>query len=360
MLLTELNIKGGTRVSDLWPLKGMPLTSLDVSKTRVSDLSPVTGAPLKVLSIMDTAVADLSPLEGMPLTILHCNQSRVSDLSPLEGTTLTQLHCGQTQVSALSPLRGLPLTRFSCGHTQISDLSPLAGMKLNELFCESTAVADLSLLKGMPLHRLRCHTTRVSSLSPLKELPLLELWIDFPLYSQADEALLKSLPLKIIGERGHVSHSAAEFWKKIESRRQSAEGFAAQIATLPIKEQVAAVVGKLKELNFDGNEIGHLIEGIEDDAVTIASLELGGWTIDITPLMALTKLKKLTLIGGPFWLDISTVTHLPLEELICTEDIARRNAPVLQGMKTLKKINNRPAVEYLNHLSKETLAPASE
>ena len=37
-----------TRVSDIGPLKGMPLTSLNCAQTPISDLSPLRGMPLTV------------------------------------------------------------------------------------------------------------------------------------------------------------------------------------------------------------------------------------------------------------------------------------------------------------------------
>jgi hypothetical protein len=62
--------------------------------------------------------------------------------------------------------------------------------------------------------------------------------------------------------------------------------------------------------------------------------------------MAFTKLKKLTLSGGPHRLDLSVVSTLPLEELTCPEPMARKNAPILAEIKTLKTINGRPAAAF--------------
>ena len=40
--------------------------------------------------------SDLSPLQGLPLTTLNCGNTQVSDLSPLTGMHLTFLGCGNT------------------------------------------------------------------------------------------------------------------------------------------------------------------------------------------------------------------------------------------------------------------------
>ena len=46
-----------------------------------------------LLDCGDTKVSDLSPLKGMPLTWLWCDGTQVSDLSPLEGMRLEGLCC---------------------------------------------------------------------------------------------------------------------------------------------------------------------------------------------------------------------------------------------------------------------------
>ena len=61
---------GNGKLSDLSPLKGMPLTMFSCKHTRVRDLSPLQGMELTYLTIQDTQVSDLSPLKGMKLTTL--------------------------------------------------------------------------------------------------------------------------------------------------------------------------------------------------------------------------------------------------------------------------------------------------
>jgi WD40 repeat protein len=165
---------GLTEVSDLSPLKGMRLTFLNCGTTRVSDLSPLTGMKLTSLYCDRTNVSDISPLQGMPLESLICFATPLSDLSPLKGMRLTRLDCGQTHASDLSPLKGMPMTYLNCGTTRVSDLSPLKGMKLRKLFCDNTIVSDLSPLKGMQLVELYCFATPLSDLSQLEGMNLRE------------------------------------------------------------------------------------------------------------------------------------------------------------------------------------------
>lgn len=106
----------------------MPLTTLDCSLTRVSDLSP---------------------LKGMPLTSLNVSRcSAIGDLGPLKGMQLITLHCSKTQVSDLRPLVGMPLKELLLMETRVTDLTPLAGMKL-EIF----SVTPSNITKGIEIIR---------------------------------------------------------------------------------------------------------------------------------------------------------------------------------------------------------------
>ena len=66
----------------------------------------------------------------------------------------------------------------------------------------------------------------------------------------------------------------------------------------------------------------------------------------ILKALAFKGLKKLTVTGGSDYMDLAPLTHLPLEELTCPEPMARKDGPVLKGIKTLKTINGRPAAEF--------------
>lgn len=136
------------------------VTELSFLTDRVTDISPVRAlAKLTNLSCAGSGsgkgqLTDLSPLRSLPLRSLICNETSVSDLSPLKGMPLTALDCGGTRVSDLAPLKGMPLTKMTCAGTKVSDLSPLQGMPLTTLNCADTKVSDLSPLRGMPLKTL--------------------------------------------------------------------------------------------------------------------------------------------------------------------------------------------------------------
>jgi hypothetical protein len=66
----------------------MALESLNVSYChRVTDLSPLKGMPLQRLFWIGTAVSDLSPLQGMPLKHVLCDFQRERDAEFLRSFT---------------------------------------------------------------------------------------------------------------------------------------------------------------------------------------------------------------------------------------------------------------------------------
>jgi len=210
---------GKGSVTDLSPLRGMPLMFLDFGWTKVSDLSPLQGMPLIDLQCGSTPVSDLSPLKKMPLAFLDCGGTQVTDLSPLKGMPLNRLICDRMQVSDLSPLQGMPLKSLNCSQNQqLSDLLPLKGMSLTELFCNDTNISDLSPLKGMPLRRLYFDKTRVYDVSSLAGLALNEVAFT-PQQIRAGLDVLRQMPsVKMLRRNAwDAASSPDEFWKKYDA-----------------------------------------------------------------------------------------------------------------------------------------------
>ena len=256
-------------LSDLSPLQGMTLTSLECEGAQVSDLSPLQGMPLTVLGCSGTQLTDLSPLKGMPLTLLNCLNTKVSSLSPLQGMPLTVLVCGGTQVTDLSPLEGMPLTLLNCAGTKVSSLSPLKEMPLTSLSCSNTLVSDLSpleeckSLKSLTVINNKTKVTPATVASLQKALPNCKIEWDDP--SKSGKPLTD------------INSPAFQQWMK-------------DVAAMPAEKQVEAVAKKLQELNpgFDGKAT-HKIEG---GVVTELQFVTDNLT-DISPVRALVDLKTL-------------------------------------------------------------------
>ena len=152
--LVALSLDGLNGLTDLGPLRGMPISRLGLRYCpALRDLSPLRGMPLARLDLFYCGgVSDLSPLRGMPLTDLdlECCE-RVRDLSPLRGMPLTSLSLtGCERVRDLSPLRGMPLTSLCLlGCDDVTDLSPLEGMQLVKVSLPSRVTKGMDVIRRM-------------------------------------------------------------------------------------------------------------------------------------------------------------------------------------------------------------------
>ncbi|MFK7911291.1 MAG: protein kinase [Akkermansiaceae bacterium] len=186
-------------ITDLSPLKGMPIGELHVHQLKdLTDLSPLRGMPLRILRMSGTNVSELAPLTGAPLTALYAKGTKISNLSPLTGMPLKNLDLSETQISDLSPLKGMPLEHLVLTSCQgITDLSPLKGMPITRLSlggCKK--VTDISALTGMPLKSLDLESTgKLKNLSPLTSCKSLEI-LNLHLNASKDLSPLRGLPLK--------------------------------------------------------------------------------------------------------------------------------------------------------------------
>jgi serine/threonine protein kinase/Leucine-rich repeat (LRR) protein len=244
MPLTEFSCYG-TRVTDLSPLQGMKLRVLNCDSLHVSDFTPLKGMPLEELVVSKnaedlnvlagmntlehlcferTTISDISPLLGLKLHTINMFGSPVSELSPLRGMKLTFLHCGGTKVSDLSPLNGMPLKVLNCSATKVSDAS-LASMKgcddLIELLLADTQVSDegLAHLKAHKnLKRLDLQGTKVSALSPLEGMALEEIRLTPKNITKKGWEILRNMKtLRTIGTEWNQAWPAAEFWARYDT-----------------------------------------------------------------------------------------------------------------------------------------------
>ncbi len=204
---------GKGRLSDLTPLRGLPLHRLHCGHTQVSELEPLRGMPLKYLHCELTRVHNLSPVEGMKLTFLTIQATAVSDLKPLRGMPLKLLDLAWAWgVSDLKPLAGLPLDYLNLSELPVSDLSPITSLKTLKTLClDGMPATDLTPLRGLRLKTLSIKGTPVADLTPIKEMPLQSLRLDY----QADrKEVLRSLKsLEDINGK-----SPADFWKEVDGK----------------------------------------------------------------------------------------------------------------------------------------------
>ena len=193
----------------------------------VTDLSPLQALKGLKSLVCDAeygktgAVSNLAPLKGLPLQELWLNYNPITDLGPLTGMPLTDLRLYVCpHITDLSPLKGMSLTRLDIGSTGVIDLSPLEGMPVTWLNLWSCPVENLESLRDMPLSFVNLVFTNVSDLGPLKGTHLNEIHLQ-PEKIRGDLEMLRTVPgLQVIGT-SEKSRSAAEFWADYDQKRQS-------------------------------------------------------------------------------------------------------------------------------------------
>ena len=217
-----LNLLDAKQVTDLAPLKGIPLTRLDIPRNEsIRDLGPLKGMPLTFLNLSGCSqIRDLSPLEGMPLTTLVLYLlPQLRDLRPLSGLPLQYLnlsHC--LNLTDLSPLQGVPLNSLDLHAVPVRDLTPLHGMPLHYLKLEiCSQIKDLAPLKGLPLRELLLHGAhQIKDLTPLEGMQLVSIYFMPQAITKGIEVLRQMKSLKTIAVFG-ATYTPEEFWKKYDA-----------------------------------------------------------------------------------------------------------------------------------------------
>jgi hypothetical protein len=170
-----LEVHGPAGVTDLAPLTGAPVSSIDLAPGAVADLSPLAGAPLRSLVMPEHRIADLTPLHRAPLTNLQLNGNRVEDLSPLAGLPIERIALEGNAIADLAPLAGAPLVFCAINGNPVRDIAPVCQPRLGTLHLAHCPVRDLAPLTGIPLLHLLLEGTAPADLSPLSGLPLANL-----------------------------------------------------------------------------------------------------------------------------------------------------------------------------------------
>ncbi|MBU6295006.1 MAG: serine/threonine protein kinase [Planctomycetes bacterium] len=193
----------------------------------------------------------------------------------------------------LSPLRGMSLTRLEVDeNSQITDLDPLRSAPIEHLSCPRTGLTDLKAVSAMPLQVLICGSTEIADLSPLKGMPIRKLFCNNT--KVTDLSPLSGSPMEDLR-----CHDTAI--RSLEPLRGS------------------PLVG----LDCQGTKIDDL--GFLQGNKTIAILKINGTMVrDLSPLRESAGLKRI-------WCDF----------------VAGRDAALLRELKSLERINDRPAAEFL-------------
>jgi serine/threonine protein kinase/Leucine-rich repeat (LRR) protein len=333
--VVELKILGD-KLGDLSPIRALSELRHFVCLPRQLrgeplDLSPLHGMKIRALNCGGRN-PDLSTVKGLSLSSFQCIGGGITDLAPLSGVPLTYLTVsGNWEIKSLEPLRGMPLTGLACDNCQVADLSPLSGMRLTYLVCQVTRVANLSPLKGMPLEELYCERTAVKDFSPLAGMKLKRLSFTPNPDLKGLEAVRQMDSLVEIGPAQYKLIPSNLFWKQYDEgalklwESPAFQQWVKDVQAMPVEKQVEAVSWKLKA--FNPGFVGKLsapwnesIPGIIEDGRLIEVMIAGDNVDDLSPIRALSELKRLSCwatrdTGEP--LDLSPLKGTKIRAFSC-------------------------------------------
>jgi tetratricopeptide (TPR) repeat protein len=206
--LVRLVVEACANLRDLGALHDLPLTVLNIQKCpKVADLTPLAGLKLTALALVNNgAIKDLSPLRDMPLKSLTLSPARESpyrsrELDVLRGMPLTSLTLNSQDVGGLVFVSDLPhLTHLDLQFAwHVGNLASLEDLKLKTLLLVASDVGDLSHLVKVPLEHLDLDScTQLTNLEPLGKIPTLK-WLSITRCPRLKKKLpLAGLQLKTI------------------------------------------------------------------------------------------------------------------------------------------------------------------
>ena len=342
-------------ITDLTPLKGMPLASLNLSYNReLADLSPLVGMPLRKLEIQRTRAGDLSPLKGMRLESISVADAPVSDLSPLRGMPLTSVSAQTRSVEDIGPLSESPLTNYvRLEGSRVTDLAPLAGKKIAHFWLPDGQLKNLSVIRGMPLKEL--HMRDVGQQPELMDLvmslPNLELLtID---RSVAGFERLRTHPtLKILGhDRNNLARylAVSDYWPAYDAEKVAA----GKLAALRIRTSTLPDGTKRVELDPSTAEIPAL------DWTNVSRLILGNTKVsDLSPIRGV-KLKTLSFQRTQV-VDLEPLRGSPVIKLAFMETGVTDVSPLLdcpnlevvvlsRSVKNVEVLHQHPKLRHIGY-----------
>ncbi|MES2475960.1 MAG: protein kinase [Verrucomicrobiota bacterium] len=356
-----------SKITDLTPIVGMPLGSLDLSScSAIADFTALHSfSSLKKLDLRYTNVTDLAPLAGLPLEWLSLGGTQVLDLTPLTGIKIRHLNLRNTWVQDLTPLAGMPLNHLDAAEIPANDFSPLRGAPLETCLLLYSALRNLSFLQDAPLTELDLSgcldVEHYRVLSSLKSLGRLVLPSNFRYLPEADLDAISELrhhpTLKSIQtdwQNGSFlldsERDKAAFWKSWDRERQLVKSlvavgirhtirpFAGGGLSLIIKDQPFSDLSLLKDssiraLTISGTQVSNL-RPLED--LPLVHLDIRETPVtDLSPLRSPVLSKSLQILE--IWRipakDFSPLTACTNLILLDAAETALTDLSVLKGLK---------------------------
>jgi len=91
-----------------FPTENGKIVEANLQKSQITDLSPLKGLPIRSLDCRSNPITDLSPLQGMPLRFLDIRSTKVTDLTPLAGSGMERLRFSPQAIKkGMDTVRGM-------------------------------------------------------------------------------------------------------------------------------------------------------------------------------------------------------------------------------------------------------------
>ncbi|MCM8543367.1 MAG: protein kinase, partial [Lentisphaeraceae bacterium] len=206
--LTALDLSDNENLKDISPLKGLPLTYLNLNNCpNLKSLNGIQDSDLHELSLISSRPMELSnlePLKGLPLQILKIyKMPLLNNLDPLTGSGIKTLYL--VDCPNLKSLQPLSESR-NLNYLEISNK-------------EASSLRSLNGLERLPLRNLIIENCpQVRSLRPILDSPLEDLTIRRCGVPESELNLLFELPLKRI-DSGNKEFDD-RYWAYIENGRK--------------------------------------------------------------------------------------------------------------------------------------------
>jgi serine/threonine-protein kinase len=140
----------GTMIRDLAFANGSQIEHLDIARTPINSLSGLRQSRISTLNASGTRLRSLKGIEQIDnLGHLNISDTSVSDIEPLRGLPLRSLSIDNTPVENLGVLRSLPLVHLSCRNLGTSDYSALKGLRIESISIADLASVG-HILQTMP------------------------------------------------------------------------------------------------------------------------------------------------------------------------------------------------------------------
>jgi hypothetical protein len=316
-----------TSIQNLSPLQGMRLHKLmmvHIKNQKPIDLTPLHGMPLDVFAAGSSQVIDFSPLAGMKLQTFGGDGS---DFRPLRGMPLTSVNVHSPVLTNLNDFIDCPIVDLGVNAPLLTDISAVRTMHLKSAhFAQCRALRDFTPLLDCPLLERVKVPPNVAEIKVLRqrpkifaldydvtnpERPAAEFWKEFDAIWKAKEDAAAAMA-KISAAFAAVGID--EITADLVQRQDDGTYFI----------KLYSVGNRLKKLpDLHGLPISHIsLERVNNVALgPLAGMPLrefdwpGGGVKDYSPLADCRELVELKLSGHSSLRDLSFMSGLRLQTL---------------------------------------------